>query len=123
MAGTSICMSMEKTHSLRRIQEQLRSISGAEQVGKVERHFDGAEVWLLVYEKYYFRTGGYNSLSVLLTEQNERHTAEIIATGGGTGVANISFGANRKFAKECVDALEELGFAMEKQSEKEAWWQ
>ena len=123
MAGTNMCMSMEKTHSLRRIQEQLRSISGAEQVGKVERHFDGAEVWLLVYEKYYFRTGGYNSLSVLLTEQNERHTAEIIATGGGTGVANISFGANRKFAKECVDALEELGFAMEKQSEKEARWQ
>ena len=123
MAGTSVRMSMQKTHSLHRIHEQIHYITGAEQIGKVVHSFDGAEVWLLVYEKYYFRAGGYNSLTVLLTEQNEQHTAEIIATGGGSGIANISYGANRKFAKECVKALAEIGFVVDSESEKEPWWQ
>ena len=123
MAGTSVRMSMQKTHSLHRIHERIHYITGAEQVAKVEQHFDGAEVWLLVYEKYFFRASGFNSLTVLLTEQNDRHTAEIIATGGGSGITNISYGANRKFAKECVQALTELGFTVERQSEKEPWWQ
>ena len=123
MAGTTVRMSMPKTHTLHRIHEQIHCITGAEQVSKVEQHFEGAEVWLLVYEKYYFRTGGYNSLTVLLTEENERHTAEIIATGGGGGIANISYGANRKFAKECMQALAELGFKAETESGKEPWWQ
>lgn len=123
MAGTTARMSMTKTHSLYHIHEQIHAIAGAEQISKVEHHFDGAEVWLLVYEKYYFRTGSYNSLTVLLTEQDERHTAEIIATGGGGGIANISYGANRKFAKECIQALTEIGFTVETESEKEPWWQ
>ena len=40
---------------------------------------------LLVYEKYFFRVNSYASLTVLLTEQGETQTAQIVSSGGGDG--------------------------------------
>ena len=33
-------------------------------------------------------------------------------SGGGAGIVNHSFGANRRFAKECVEKLEACGFTV-----------
>ena len=124
MAGTVIRMSSKKRHSLQAIHEKIHYITGVEQISKTVQTFSEAEIWLLVYEKYFVRTGGYNSLTVLLSEQGDTQTAEIIATGGGGGIVNQSFGANRKLAKECMQALEEMGFTVESASgEKGPWWE
>lgn len=78
--------------------------------------FDTTEVWLLVYEKYYFRINSYASLTVLLTQQGGEQSAQIIASGGGSGLSNVSLAANRRFAEECVQALAEHGFSVDAQN-------
>lgn len=113
MAGTSIRMIGDGKCSLSDIHAKIHYIEGAEQVFHQELSFDSTDVWLLVYEKYYFRTNSYASLTILLTEQGTRQTAQIVATGGGSGMANNSLGANRQFARQCVQALEECGFCVD----------
>lgn len=113
MAGTKIRMTAGRTHTLSDIHAKIHYIRGAEQVFHQEMRFDRTVVWLLVYEKYFFRVNSYASLTVLLTEQGETQTAQIVSSGGGNSMSNISLGANQRFAKECVQALEEAGFSVD----------
>ena len=113
MAVTKIRMTAERTHTLSDIHAKIHYIKGAEQVFHQEMHFDCTAVWLLVYEKYFSRVNSYASLTVLLTEQGETQTAQIVSSGGGNSISNISLGANQRFAKECVQALEEAGFSVD----------
>lgn len=116
MAGTQIRMIGDGRCSLSEIHAKIHYIEGAEQVFHQEMRLEGTDVWLLVYEKYYFRCNSYVSLTVLLTQQETRQTAQIIATGGGYGIANHSYGANRQFAQQCVQALQECGFSIDEQN-------
>ena len=54
--------------------------------------FDNTVVLLLVYEKYFFRVNSYATLTILLTEQGETQTAQIVSSGGGNSMSNISLG-------------------------------
>lgn len=112
MAGTRIYMTAEKKQSLSEIHAKIHYIEGAEQIFYKEMPFADGTVCLLVYEKYYFRNNSYASLTVLVTEQGTRQTAQIVATGGGASLSNTSLGANRNFAQKCVQALEECGFCV-----------
>lgn len=113
MAGTRIYMTAEKKQSLSEIHAKIHYIEGAEQVYYQETPLEGGTVCLLVYEKYYFRINSFASLTVLVTEQGTRQTAQIVATGGGASLSNNSLGANRNFARQCVQALEECGFCVD----------
>ena len=113
MAGTKNRMTAERTHTRSDIHAKIHYMKGAEQVFHQEMRFDSTTVWLLVYEKYFSRVNSYASLTVLLTEQGETQTAQIVSSGGGNSISNISLGANQRFAKECVLALEEAGFSVD----------
>ena len=65
-----------------------------------------------MYEKHYIRTHGYTTATVALTEFGEDQTACVITSGGGEGIQNYSYGANRSLAKECVRVLESCGFTI-----------
>ena len=112
MAGTTIRMNAKKEKSLQQIHEKLHYIVGAEQISKSAQIINNVTIWTLVYEKYYFRVGSYTSATIALTEYGEDQTACVVSSGGGAGIANHSMGANRKFAKECVQALEACGFCV-----------
>ena len=112
MAGTTICMNAEREISLQEIYRKICSIEGIEQISKTIQIINDVEIWTLVYEKYYFRTGSYTSATIVLTEYEQNQTACIVSTGGGSGVVNFSFGSNRKFASEYVPILESCGFSV-----------
>lgn len=112
MAGTTVRMTAAKQHTLQEIHEKLHIIEGAEQVSKSVQTIHDVTIWTLVYEKYYFRTNSYASVAVVLTEYAQGQTACIVASGGGSGISNGSFGANRNFAGACVGALEDCGFVV-----------
>lgn len=112
MAGATIRMTAEKQNTLQKIHEEIHYIVGAEQISKSEYVINGVTIWILAYEKYYARTGSYTSATVMLTEYEQAQTACIVASGGGGGIINHSYGANRNFAKACVEALEACGFSV-----------
>lgn len=113
MAGITVRMTAKKQHSLQDIHQKIHLIVGAEQVSKLAYQIGDASAWLLVYEKYFFRVSGYASLTVLLGEKGDIQTADIVSSGGGEGIVNHSLGANGRFARECVRALEEIGFVVD----------
>lgn len=110
MSGATIHLTAARKNTLQEIHEKIHYIEGAEQISKSEQTIHDVIIWTLVYEKYYFRVGSYASATIVLTEHGQGQTACVVSSGGGTGIANPSLGANRKFAKECVQALEACGF-------------
>lgn len=112
MAGATITMKADKQKTLQEIHAEIHYIVDAEQVSKTEQTVNGVTIWTLAYEKYFFRTSSFTSVTVVLTEHENEQTACVIASGGGTGMVNHSLGANRRFAKECVEKLEGCGFTM-----------
>lgn len=113
MAGIHIHMTASKQDSIRAIQEKLSRIPDIEPVAQVENRTENGVILLLSYEKLFLRTGSYASLTVLLKEEGLTQTADIIASGGGTGLMNLSYGANRNLAQECAKVLETSGFAQD----------
>lgn len=111
MAGTRIYMTAEKQQSLSEIHAKIHYIEGAEQIFHQEMSFDGAVVWLLVYEKSYLHSIRYVSLTVLLTEQGTKQTAQIIAAGGYAFTEFCT--GSRGIARECVQTLERCGFCVD----------
>lgn len=112
MAGSTTHMTAVKQTSFQEIHEKIHYIEGAELVSKTAQNINDVKIWTLVYEKYYFRTGGYTSVTIVLTEHGQEQTACVVSSGGGAGMANNSLGANRNFAKACVQVLERCGFTV-----------
>lgn len=110
MSGKTIHMTAKKQDSLREIHNKIRNIKGAEQISKSEQTINNVTIWTLSYEKFYLRTGSYTSVTIVLTEYEQEQTACVVSSGGGKSMANFSYGANRNFAEECVQKLEECGF-------------
>jgi hypothetical protein len=52
-------------------------------------------IWIIAYEKYFFRTASYNSITIVLTEYQDEQTDSVISSGGGDGMLNLSYGSNR----------------------------
>ena len=71
MNRTTVYMSAQKQKSLQEIYENLRTIQ-ADPVSKTEQTVNGVKIWTLVYEMFYFRTKSYVSLTVVLTEYEDR---------------------------------------------------
>ncbi len=106
-----VCDHKEK--EIAEIAEEIRSMN-ASLILERQRYFDGAAVILLTFEKYYIRSDGYASLTVMLAEDGPVQTADIICSGGGEGILGLSWGANRSFADMAVRILEQNGFTKER---------
>lgn len=68
------------------------------------------KVMLLCFEQFYFLCSSYVALSVMFTECDECQEAVVAGFGGGDGLSNISWGANKSFAGKAVKILGKLGF-------------
>jgi len=121
MAGTNVKMKKSKTQELNYIVTTVRRalMMDAEVLCEHWREFDGMKACLLSFEKYYFRNGSYASLSMMFVEVDGVQTVDCIGSGGGEGLFNISWGANRNFAKLGYEELKKLGFEDDKEALEE----
>ena len=107
---------MTKNGGIAEAAKRLASELDAEFVNRSEHHSGEMDCILLSFERLFpWRGSGYTALTVLLTQTGEQSTADIIGMGGGEGLLNISFGANRKLATMAAEVLERAGFTAEKQ--------
>ncbi len=97
-----------KKLSLSEIADIVRTKLEAEVVWD-ERQLDNRAI-MLCFEDYYFRSGGYVSLSVMLIDNDNCQEAVVVGSGGGAGLENISLGANKSFAKRAKKILLDYGF-------------
>lgn len=97
-----------KSKSLEELSKELQSELGSEVVCE-EKALDDRAL-LLCFEQYYFRCSSYVALSVMLIESEECQEAVVAGFGGGDGLANISWGANKSFAVKAVKILSKYGF-------------
>lgn len=65
-------------------------------------------VCLMVYEKYFYRNGSAASLSVTLVQQEGRTAVLAAGTGGGAGLLNLAWGANKSFVARFEQTLQRL---------------
>lgn len=70
----------------------------------------GVRVLLMVFEKYYWRNGSMAVTVVQIMDSGEEQRAVVAGTGGGEGILNISFGANRDYAERISKTLTRMGF-------------
>lgn len=77
--------------------------------GKVEHELDGSHVYLVVFEKFYMRTNGYISLSVMVTSGRFSTYIDVIGSGGANGLLSNDLGAAKKFEREFTNELTEFG--------------
>ncbi len=119
MAMASIYLSLrssEKREELFALAEELKrelNQKGAEKLCESEKFIGGGSVYFLSFERFYFRNGSYASLSVMLTDDGETQTADIVGSGGGEGIFNIGLGANTDFAEMAAQVLKRHGFVPE----------
>lgn len=97
-----------KINTLGGISKILKNDLGAEVV--CEEKLLNDSVLLLCFEEYYFRCSNYVALSVMITESDMYQEAVVAGMGGGDGLANISWGANKSFADRAKNILVRLGF-------------
>ena len=112
MGATSVKMKKMKTEELRDVVKTVRKslMMDAEVLCEHWREYDQVRACLLSFEKYYFRNGSYASLSMMFVEADGVQTVDCIGSGGGEGIFNLSWGANRNFAKLGYEELLKLGF-------------
>ncbi len=95
----------------KKIQEDLSGdfVSSELAVRKITEVAD-VRVLLMVFEKYYWRNGSMAVTVVQITDSGGEQRAVVAGTGGGEGILNISFGANRDYAERISEALMRMGF-------------
>ncbi|MBN2299611.1 MAG: hypothetical protein JXC31_00320 [Acholeplasmataceae bacterium] len=68
-------------------------------------------VYMLVFDKFYYRNGNRASLSILITEQDGMVTVDATGSGGGKGIfINFSLGAETNFVNLIERVLIQKGF-------------
>lgn len=111
MSGISIQMEGNNYNSLEGIVRDLKEELNAELICETYRYIDTVSICVLSFEKFFMRNGSYASLSIVLTDKDGEKTADIIGSGGGEGLFNISWGANSDFAEKAERVL--MGYGLE----------
>lgn len=119
MSATTITMRRYGSGDLQKIANQLwKDLPDmAELIGIRSRGAPGNQAILLSCEKFFFRNGSYASLNVMLTEFDGVQTADIVGSGGGEGLFNISLFANSDFATGAEKVLQSYGFTTVEETE------
>ncbi len=68
------------------------------------------KITIYVAENYYYRTNSTLSLTLILEEKENEITAEVIASGGKTGLFGFTYGTEKSALNKMVDILLEYGF-------------
>ncbi len=112
MSATTITMHRYASGDLQEIANQLwKDLPDMAELIGIRTHGNAdSRAILLSCEKYFFRNGSYASLNVMLTEFDGVQTADIVGSGGGEGLLNISFFANSDFAGGAEKVLKSYGF-------------
>ena len=119
MSATTITMRRYGSGDLQKIANQLwKDLPDmAELIGIRSHGAPGNQAILLSCEKFFFRNGSYASLNVMLTEFDGVQTADIVGSGGGEGLFNISLFANSDFAGSAEKVLQSYGFTTIEETE------
>lgn len=96
----------------RQLSQHLTERLGTGLVSQIHRGSGASEVYMLIFECMYFRSMSSASLSVLLTQDGDMQLADLVGSGGGTGIFNVSLGANSDFVKTAAHILGDLGFTL-----------
>ncbi len=81
-----------------------------ELIYEIERGSLESPVYLLVFEKYYFRNGSRTSLTVLISKNEETIIVDVTANAGIGLLNRYSLGAETHFVNIATDGLMPLGF-------------
>lgn len=109
MSSVSIKMEGKNLYSIREISKALKDDISGELISESVHRIDFVNICVLSFEKYFFRNGSYASLTVVLTENGDEKTADIVGSGGGEGIFNFSWGANSELAGDAERVLERFG--------------
>ncbi len=112
MASKKILMHKKTQIPLSNISNNLINKLNAELTSKNYYKYNDCKIILLTFEKYYFRASSFAGLTVLLMEENNNQKADITGFGGGSGIFNISWGANTNFAEQAKEILISEGFIL-----------
>ena len=116
MASKKIEMYAEKKYELEELKNEIKAEFDKHVFFDVEfkdaicRELGETKTLLLIFERWYLRTGSYASLVIMLSEFKGYQSADIISTGGRDDF--ISWGAEGNFAKLGEEALRNLGFIL-----------
>ncbi|OQX94077.1 MAG: hypothetical protein B6I17_00010 [Tenericutes bacterium 4572_104] len=67
-------------------------------------------VYLFVFERYYFRINGYLSLTILIRDNPNTSTVDLIISAAKNGFFNLSFGAGNNLLDSVTKYFEKIGF-------------
>lgn len=67
---------------------------------------------ILMYEEYYGRINSDLSVTVISDMRDNKTTVEIISAGGKTGMIGVSYGAEKRAAKNIAEVLIHEGFEL-----------
>lgn len=113
MSSAVIRMRSKTTISLQNLSQAIivsPDMKGAELALEQLKEVKSTKVLLLVFEKFYLRTGSMAAVTIQVLDDGQEQSAVIVGTGGGYGVFNVSMGANSNFACKAANALTSLGF-------------
>lgn len=85
-----------------------KSFSG-EIVSSIDRSFGDAELSQLILERLFMRNSSYASLTALFVSENGKVTVDLVTSGEGSGVFNISWGAGKSYIKDVEKCLTSMG--------------
>lgn len=68
---------------------------------------DGKQICTLIFERYYFRTKGRASLTVIIENFDGENKVRCITSGSAEGIINVDFGASKNFVDWLKDVLKE----------------
>ena len=80
-------------------------------VHAINRGTEDNRVYLLIFEKWYYRTSSRASLTVMVTQNEDQIIVDAISAGGGQGlIFRFSWGAEENFVGVVRDLLKNKGF-------------
>lgn len=76
---------------------------------------------LICAERYYFRNSNYTGLTILLRGLGTYAEATVVGFGGGGGLMNMSYGANKSITKIVIKELEKFHFEVVESTNSTDW--
>jgi len=82
-----------------------------ELVDSIQRRVGDSTLYVIVFEKYYWRASNRASLTVVVSGDGDNVYVDAIGSGGGQGpIFKMSWGAERSFVSTVEQILQPLGF-------------
>lgn len=65
---------------------------------------------LLSFKRHFQRTNSFTALTIMITEVDNKKTANIVGSAGGNGLFNMNWGAEGEVVRWAKDILQKEGF-------------